>query len=230
MSTRGMSTALDLIAEAFAPLPGRRLLDIGCGAGALVRALTARGARVAGLDPSQAALVRARASVPGADLRLGAAETLPWPDGAFDGAVFLNSLHHVPGTGMAAALREAARVTGPGRGVVVVEPLAEGSFFLAMRRVEDETAIRAEAAAALAACVAEGVVAIERDTVIDRVETVADLDAFLARVTAGDPDREAAARAHRDAVAADFRAQAERGEGGFVLRQPLRVVILRVAG
>ncbi|WP_288582438.1 class I SAM-dependent methyltransferase [uncultured Methylobacterium sp.] len=225
-----MTTALDLIAEAFAPLPGRRLLDIGCGAGALVRALAARGATVAGLDPSAAVLARARASMPEADLRPGAAEALPWADGAFDGAVFLNSLHHVPGTGMGAALREAARVTGPGRGIVVVEPLAEGSFFRAMRRVEDETAIRAEAVAALAACAADGVVTIERDTVVDRIETFADLDAFLARVTAGDPGREAAARADREAIGEDFRAQAERGEGGFVLHQPLRVVVLRVAG
>ncbi|MGY2046682.1 class I SAM-dependent methyltransferase [Methylobacterium sp. JK268] len=224
-----MTSALDLVAEAFAPLHGRSLLDIGCGAGALARALAAQGARMAGIDPSAPALAAARDALPEADLRLGEAQALPWPDRTFDGAVFFNSLHHLPADEMGPALREAARVTGPGRAVVVVEPLAEGSFFTAMRPVEDESAVRAEAAAALAAAVAEGLAVTVLDRTVERVETFPDLDAFLARVTAGDPAREAAARAHRDTVAAAFRAQAERGDGGYGLRQPLRVVVLRVA-
>jgi cyclopropane-fatty-acyl-phospholipid synthase len=50
--------------------PGQRLLEIGCGWGALAEAATARGARVSGVTLSSEQLEWARARVPAADLRL----------------------------------------------------------------------------------------------------------------------------------------------------------------
>jgi ubiquinone/menaquinone biosynthesis C-methylase UbiE len=133
---------MSVIEGAFAPLAGKRLLDIGCGAGALVRSLSDRGARVAGVDPNPEAVAVARESVPDGTFQTARAEALPFADASFDGAVFLNSLHHVPKPVMHRALREAARVVGPAGPIVVVEPLAEGSLFLALRLVEDETEVR----------------------------------------------------------------------------------------
>ncbi len=104
--------ALTLIRETFAPLPGKRLLDIGCGPGTLAKRLVADGAAVTGIDPGAAALETARAAVPGARFEAASAEALPFPAAHFDGAVMFNALHHVPDP--AAALAEAARVLVPG--------------------------------------------------------------------------------------------------------------------
>lgn len=63
-----------------------RALDVGCGPGVLLAELANRvGAdRVAGVDPSKPFLRAARAAVPGADVRLAAAEQLPFADESFD--------------------------------------------------------------------------------------------------------------------------------------------------
>ena len=63
---------------------GKDVLENGCGAAQWGRALARRGARVTGLDLSEAQLEHARAA--GADFPLvhGSAESLPFPDGSFD--------------------------------------------------------------------------------------------------------------------------------------------------
>src|SRR5512133_2058936 len=65
---------------------GDGALDVGCGPGALTEALAERlGERnVAAVDPSHSFVDECRRRVPGADVRLGAAETLPFPDASFD--------------------------------------------------------------------------------------------------------------------------------------------------
>lgn len=47
--------------ESFASLDGRRLLDVGCGEGELIRFARMRGATVFGIDPSRSATEKARA-------------------------------------------------------------------------------------------------------------------------------------------------------------------------
>jgi ubiquinone/menaquinone biosynthesis C-methylase UbiE len=68
---------------------GMRVLDVGCGPGALTAELAARtGAeRVAAVDPSEGFVETCRARVPGADVRHAAAEALPFDGGAFDAAL-----------------------------------------------------------------------------------------------------------------------------------------------
>lgn len=215
---------LSLIVEAFAPIAGRRILDIGCGPGILAKALAGAGAEVTGIDPGEAAIRAARSRLPGARFEQGSAEALTFADASFDGAVILNALHHVPNP--RAALDEAARVTGPDRPIVVVEPLAEGSFFAALKPIEDETEIRAAAQAAIAASVAGGAFACRRDVTFERYETFADLSAFLARVTAVDPARQAAIHADAAGIAAAFEAAATRTPEGYGLTQPLRAHVL----
>jgi SAM-dependent methyltransferase len=107
--------------EALRRLPplaaGDRVLDIGCGAGVFLRMLAERGARPAGLDASEALIDVARERVPDADLRVGAMESLPWPDGSFDLVAGFNAFFFADD--IVAALREAGRVAKPGASVVI---------------------------------------------------------------------------------------------------------------
>ncbi len=219
--------ATSIITAAFAPLAGKRLLDIGCGAGALARSLSERGADVVGVDPNAEALALARKAVPAGTFQRAGAESLPFGNGSFGGAIFLNSLHHVPEPLMRRALEEAARVVEPTRPIVVIEPLAEGSFFSALRPVEDETDVRNAAQEALQRAFESG--AFEQLRRIDyiRREHVEGLDQFLARVVAVDPARASLAAERRPEVEAAFRRHARiAADGRTILEQPMRAHVL----
>lgn len=218
------------IEAAFAPLAGRRILDIGCGPGRLIEALSRRAAIVSGIDPDPEAVAQAQAFLPLADIRQAGAERLPFADTSFDGAIFLNSLHHVPVALMLQALVEALRVVGRTGSVVVVEPLPEGPFFEAMRPLEDETQIRLAAQDTLAALLASRKAELVALREWERVERFATLDDFIARILAADPGRARHLAAARPALAAGFEALAERGGDRRVLCQPLRLHQLRAAG
>jgi SAM-dependent methyltransferase len=96
---------------------GDRVLDIGCGVGAFLRLVTARGALAFGLDASEALLGLARERVPDADLRVGDMEALPYDDDTFDLVTGFNSFFFA--NDIVAALREAGRVAKPGAPVVI---------------------------------------------------------------------------------------------------------------
>lgn len=220
---------ISLLTQTFAPLGEKHLLDVGCGGGHLARTLLARGARITGVDPLEDAVAAARQNAPNGTFEVACAQALPFRDGEFDGAVFLNSLHHVADDAMVSALSEAARVTVSGGLVVVIEPLAHGSFFAAFRPIDDETEVRARAQNAVAAALSSGQLRMLRSTTFTRSESFTDLDQFIARVTAADPERHAAISRNRTSIDAAFRANAARdAEGRYRLDQPLKADILQV--
>jgi SAM-dependent methyltransferase len=93
---------------------GMSVLDVGCGPGGLTRELAARvGAeKVAAIDPAPQFVAACRSRNPGADVREGVAEQLPWPDACFDAALssLVIGFMRDPDQG----IREMARVCRPG--------------------------------------------------------------------------------------------------------------------
>lgn len=228
MDIRPAGDTVDILEKLLAPLQGRRILDIGCGRGNLLQALAERGASVAGLDPDEAMLEIAQALVPKAALKQGCAQLLPWGDTSMHAAIFVNSLHHVPIPDMLLALDEAARVVGKGGSVIVVESLSEGSFFDALRLIEDETDVRHAAQDAIVRARRRGIVSEIRQVEYDRIEVFSDAEAFLARAVTIDPSREERAQAARAKLVARFEALSDHDKGGYVLHQPLRLHHLKV--
>src|SRR4051794_9711759 len=109
----------EAVLDAAGVASGTRLLDIGCGSGLALQLAHARGAVVSGLDISAGLLAIARERLPGADLREGDMESLPYDDHAFDAVVGVNAFQFAGDP--VGALREAARVT---RGSVVLSLFA----------------------------------------------------------------------------------------------------------
>ena len=100
-----------------------RILDAGCGEGALTRFLAAPGRRVLGIDPDADCIRRAEALAPGGtEYRLCTLEELSEP-GPFDGVVFSASLHHMDAE---KALDRAVSLLEPG-GVLLAAGLARPS-------------------------------------------------------------------------------------------------------
>jgi ubiquinone/menaquinone biosynthesis C-methylase UbiE len=141
---------LDAMLEAAGPAPGRRVLDLGCGAGHTALAFAARGAEVIGLDLTPAMLAQARrlASERGlgnARFEQGDATRLPFPDASFDCVTSRLSAHHYAQPG--AAVAEAARVLRPG-GVLLVsdsvspEDPALDTFLNAFELLRDASHVR----------------------------------------------------------------------------------------
>jgi ubiquinone/menaquinone biosynthesis C-methylase UbiE len=92
---------------------GQRVLDVGCGPGALTAELVQRvgPAALAAVDPSEPFVAAARERHPHVDVQRAAAERLPFADDAFDAALAQLVVHFMsdPSAGVA----EMRRVTRP---------------------------------------------------------------------------------------------------------------------
>jgi SAM-dependent methyltransferase len=90
---------------------GQRVLDVGCGPGALTTELVARlgPSAVAAIDPSESFVAAARTRNPGVDVRRASAERLPFPHGTFDAALAQLVVHFM--SDPVAGVAEMARVT-----------------------------------------------------------------------------------------------------------------------
>ncbi|TPG36118.1 class I SAM-dependent methyltransferase [Mycolicibacterium hodleri] len=116
---RFMGRYAEPLAAVFASFVGvearDKVLDVGCGPGALTAHLLSVGAVVVAIDPSPPFVDAIRVRFPDVDVRQGAAEELPYGTAAFDAAVAQLVVHFM--TDPVVGVRQMARVTRRG-GVV----------------------------------------------------------------------------------------------------------------
>ena len=106
-----------MFADTVGVAEGQRVLDVGCGAGALTDVLVDRLGvkRVCAVDPSVPFVDAVRERYPSMDVQLCAAEKLPFPDAAFDLVLAQLVVHFMADP--VAGIAQMARTTVPG-GVV----------------------------------------------------------------------------------------------------------------
>jgi SAM-dependent methyltransferase len=141
---------------------GARVLDIGCGTGALLIELAKAGAHVTGMDTFEEAggvdrdiaEARLRESHVTAPLLTATAGHLPFKDEAFDIGVNIGMLEHIPPDVRPGVLREMFRVIRPGgclfliAGPTTATPLDQhvpGSMFANWRSREKKIELSAKA-------------------------------------------------------------------------------------
>ena len=150
---------LDVLAE-LVPVAGRDIVELGCGAAKLARALLERhpDSRVTGLEVDERQHAKNLATPqPGLQFVAAGAQSIPVADASFDVALMLKSLHHVPMPQLAQALTEVARVLRPRGYLYVSEPVYDGPLNEVIRLFNDESAVRVAAQAAVDAALRIGV-------------------------------------------------------------------------
>src|SRR5882724_8985645 len=116
---RFMGRYAEPLAVVFAAFAGvddvDKVLDVGCGTGALTAHLRSLGAEVAAIDPSPPFIDAIRERFPDVDVRRGTAEELPYDSASFDAALAQLVVHFM--TDPVIGLTQMRRVTRRG-GVV----------------------------------------------------------------------------------------------------------------
>lgn len=221
---------LELLAS-LVPLDGARVIELGCGAAALARQLVQRHpqASVTALEVDERQHAKNQAApAEHIDFIAAGAQAIPCGDAAFDLALMLKSLHHVPRPLMAQALAEAARVLRPGGHLYVSEPVYAGPLNDIIRRFNEERLVREAAQAALDTALQTGPWEPVRDLHFQTPVHFEDFDSFerrMMRPTFAD-------HAIDDAKLAEVRAafMPHCGPDGAHFVRPMHVRLLRRRG
>ena len=207
---------------------GRRVVDVGCGSGELVRWLRSQGADPVGVECGELMIRQAREADPDhlEDYLDGVGQDLPLPDESAEAVVMSFSLHHVPPDEMADALREAHRVLRPGGILYVAEPMSVGAGHQVVSLIDDETEVRILAQQALSRTDALGFETIADTTYASRM-LLDSAEGFARRIVGIDPRRAARMAEKHDEFVEAFERLADREGDRYAFDQNVRVKVLR---
>jgi ubiquinone/menaquinone biosynthesis C-methylase UbiE len=118
-----------------ARVPGGRLLDVGCGTGFIIHLAVGVFDEIHGVDITPAMMQRVRTDAGNITLHQSPAETLPFPDAAFDAVTAYSFVDHVADQG--ALLCEVARVLKPG-GTFYADLIPNRLFWQALSKLKPE--------------------------------------------------------------------------------------------
>lgn len=97
-----------------ANVPGKRILDIGCGPGRDVKYFLDRGFDTTGIDVVDRFVTLAERIAPGAKIKRMDLRYLDFPNDSFDGVWMKNSLIHVPKSNAPKVLKKVYNILSPG--------------------------------------------------------------------------------------------------------------------
>ncbi len=182
--------------------PGRRVLDVGCGAGTLTLALaravfpagTADGVDAA---PEMIAAAtrkagKARRGRAPARFQVATAQHLPFPDGSVDAVVTSLMVHHLPAGDRATAVAELLRVLRPGGRLVIADAQTPARGGRLARRFFGHAIEHSDLDAVAELATASGAVDVHRDA-----SPVSWIGLVVARAPVADGEVPTAARAGR---------------------------------
>ena len=209
-----------------------RVVDLGCGAGAISRAIASahKSASVLALevDTVQLDANLAGPQLPNLEFAAGGAERIPAEDESVDIVLMMMSLHHVPIGDMAQAMREVRRVLHRGGHLYVAEPPFAGAFNAIMRLIHDEREARAAAFAELQDAVSWGGMALVAEKFFLTPLHIDDFADFEARFINTTHTRHRLSAAQRETVEKQLK-QHMTGKGADFQR-PMRVDLLQKLG
>lgn len=119
-STRDFRIEAGLLFRLLSPRPGHRVLEVGCGGGALLAFLESRGFSAVGVDISDEAVRLAARAAPRSRVVRADASELPFEDASFERLVSHHLVEHLPD--LPAALVEWKRVLAPGGRMAICTP------------------------------------------------------------------------------------------------------------
>ena len=116
---------------------GKKVVEIGCGAGCNLWSLRTVSQYVIGIEPEPlyplvGAILCEREGIPAPEIKLGSAEALPLGDEEFDIAICITSHQYMD---VAAALKEIARIVRPGGEVLLVGGTLDTYLKVGSRRI-----------------------------------------------------------------------------------------------
>ena len=119
-STRDFNIEAELLYGMLAPLPSSRILEVGCGGGAVLSFLESKGYTAVGVDILEEAVRLASRAAPSCRVMQADAASLPFADGSFDRLISHHLVEHLDD--LPQALAEWRRVLVPGALAAICTP------------------------------------------------------------------------------------------------------------